>query len=342
MEKLKLIQCGVGGMGGAWIKSATTSSPDFDLVALVDINEESLATAREATGLTEQQSFPSLEAAIAGVQADAVLSVTPPVVHAQHARIAFESSLHYLCEKPFADTVPHALEMIELAKSSGKQLAISQNYRFNPEIQIFKKLLAENTVGEFGHGQLDFYIPGDFTGTFREHMEYPLLLDMAIHHFDLIRCVTGRNIEKIIAWSFRPAWSWYTHEPGLKMMLELEGGIPFSYSGDWSARGKNTSWSGDWRLQCSEGALHYTKDKVSVSRSERWGKEETVEEVEAAPIEFEGLAATLHLFAEAIRTGELSEISGENNLGSFAAVEAGIKSAQEGRAVTLQEIISLG
>lgn len=339
MDKLKLIQCGVGGKGRDWINKATTGSPDFELVALVDINAENLAYARSVTGLGEQQCFDSLEKALETVQADAVLSVTPPVVHVQHARLAFAHGLHYLCEKPFADTVAHAREMIALARAAGKQLAISQNYRFRAPVQHLKRLLQEEVVGELGHGHLDFYIAGDFTGTFREHMEYPLLLDMAIHHFDLIRCVTGRDIEKVLAWSFRPPWSWYTHEPALKMMMELEGGIPFSYSGDWSARGKTTSWNGDWRLQCAQGALLFENNNVTVARSLRWGEEQSLEESVTVPIERTELVATLHLFAQSIRTGRPSEISGENNLHSFAAVYAGIKSAEEGRTVSLQEII---
>lgn len=339
MNKLKLIQCGVGGKGRDWIRTATTNSPDFELVALVDISDENLAQACLTTGLGEHQCFGSLETAIENVQADAVLSVTPPAVHVQHARLAFAHGLHYLCEKPFADTVSHALEMIELAGAAGKQLAVSQNYRFRAPVQHLKALLQEEAVGELGHGHLDFYIAGDFTGTFREHMEYPLLLDMAIHHFDLIRCVTGRDIEKVLAWSFRPAWSWYTHEPGLKMLIELEGGIPISYSGDWSALGKTTSWNGDWRLQCAQGALLFEDNKITVARSQRWGKEQCLEEIQVPPIELTELVATLHLFAESIRSSQSSEISGVNNLSSFAAVYAGIKSAEEGRAVSLQEII---
>ena len=90
-------------------------------------------------------------------------------------------------------------------------------------------------------------------------MEYVLLADMAIHHLDLVRAVTGRNIVKVFAHTFRPSWSWYQHHSGLKMILELDGGegpdglpgpnLPFSYSGDWSGRGRNTSWSGDWRMR---------------------------------------------------------------------------------------------
>lgn len=338
MTKLKLIQCGVGGFGQGWLKDHTITSPDFDLVAIVDVSEANLAAARETVNVPQDHCFSSLEAALENVEADAVLSVTPPVVHAQHARLAFANGLHFMCEKPFADSIPHALEMLELAKKSGRQLAVSQQYRFRPPIQKLKALLEENAVGEFGHGHLDFYIPGDFTGTFRETMEYPLLLDMAIHHFDLIRCITGRNIEKIFAWSFKPGWSWFEHDPGLKMILELEGGIPFSYSGDWSARGRSTSWNGDWRLQCGEGALFLQNDEITVGRGERWSRDENQEQVLAPGLKREGQTATLHLFAEAIRSGAPNEISGENNLGSFAAVEAAIRSAQENRTVSVAEV----
>ena len=339
MSKLKLIQCGVGGFGKAWIENHSTRSEDFDIVAIVDISPENLKSAGELSGIGEENRFSSLEAAIKNVQADAILSVTPPAVHVQHARIAFANDLHLMTEKPLADTMENAREMIALAKQSGKQLAVSQNYRFNPNIQKMKSLFQEKALGEFGHGHMDFYIPADFTGSFRETMEYPLLLDMAIHHFDLIRCVTGRDIVKITAQSFQPNWSWYQNDAGLKALIELDGGLPFSYSGDWSARGRSTSWSGDWRLQFEDSSLHFERNEISIARSEKWSKEENIETLEAPPIEREVQAATLHLFAEAIRSGEPNEISGANNLASFAAVQAGIISAEEGRTVDVRELI---
>src|SRR5687768_18477205 len=133
--------------------------------------------------------------------------------------------------------------MVRLAVEAGRQLVVAQNYRYSAAMAALRRVVADAPLGPVGHGHLDFYIGADFTGTFRETMEFPLLVDMAIHHLDLIRCITGRNVVCVTAQTFRPAWSWYRHDPGLKMLLELDGGIPFSYSGDWSARGRNTSWN---------------------------------------------------------------------------------------------------
>lgn len=339
MKKLRLIQCGVGGFGYGWVKDHTSLSPDFELVGIVDILPANLEKAAELCGLAPERQFASLESALATVEADAVLTVTPPPVHVQHARLAFAKGLHLMTEKPIAGSIEDAKEMVALAKQADRQLMVSQQYRYRPATAKLRELLQSGTIGEFGHGHLDFYIPADFTGSFRETMEYPLLLDMAVHHVDLIRGVTGKNFTQVTAHSFNPPWSWYRHDAGLKMLLELEGGIPFSYSGDWSAPGLNTGWNGNWRLQGSEGSIHHEKEAVRVARSGKWGKDEAVEMIALAPLPREGQADTLHRFAEAIRSGIPGETSGEDNLQTLATLIAAMKSAEEKRSVLISEII---
>jgi predicted dehydrogenase len=195
-------------------------------------------------------------------------------------------------------------------------------------------------AGEFGHGHVDFYIPANFKGTFRETMDFPLLIDMAIHHLDLIRCVTGRDIVKVTAHSFHPSWSNYRHDCGLKLLMELEGGLPFSYSGDWSASGRATSWNGSWRLQCSEGSIHMEDDRLSLERCQSFGRDYTRETVEAAPLSHCEQGAILHAFANAIRTGKPAETNAKSNLGSYGAVVAAIRSVKEGRSINVAPLIS--
>jgi predicted dehydrogenase len=339
MSKLRLIQCGVGGMGRTWWNHATRDSPDFDLVAIVDVADAPLHEAGDALAVPRHRRFSRFEDALEHVEADAVVTVTPPAVHLRHAELAFARGLHVLTEKPISDTLDNAKRMVSLARDAGRQLVVAQNYRFTEANETFKRLLASRPVGEFGHGHLDFYIGADFTGTFRETMRFPLLIDMAIHHVDLIRCFTGRNVERVTAMSFRPAWSWYEHEPALKMLLELEGGIPFTYSGDWSAPGQQTGWSGTWRVQCASGSLHLDHDRITVQRCERWGKNPTVQSVDNETPPLLGQARLLHDFANAIRTGKPAETSGADNLWSIAAVMAAVVSAQQRRSVDVRELL---
>ncbi|HSI86225.1 MAG: Gfo/Idh/MocA family protein [Candidatus Methylacidiphilales bacterium] len=341
MNKLKLIQCGVGGFGKGWILHHSSKSPDFDVVAIVDISPAILEEVGTACGIPPERRFTSLEDALAAsLGADAVLTVTPPVVHVRHARLAFAHGLHFMTEKPLAGTIEDSLEMLALAQAAGKQLVVSQQYRYRAPMVTLRNQLNSGAIGQLGHGHIDFYIPADFTGTFREKMEYPLLLDMAIHHVDLIRAVTGKNVLRVMAQSFRPAWSWYQHDPGLKMLLELEDGLSFSYSGDWSATGRTTSWNGDWRLQGPDGSLHLDKDRVSIERCKRWSHEPQRIEIPDEPTARDPQSETLHRFAEAIRTGIPAETSGADNLHSISILIAAMESIKLGRPVMVKDIIA--
>ena len=326
-------------MGKAWRANATTNSPDFDVVAVVDINPIVLNEAGEELKIPPERRFNDLRMALRHVEADAVLTVTPPAVHVQHAKLAFKHGLHLLTEKPIADSLKNAKLMTKLAADAGRQLVVAQNYRFSAPMQKLRSLVAQKPVGALGHGHLDFYIGADFSGTFRQSMQFPLLVDMAIHHLDLIRATTGRNIARVTARTFNPAWSWYEHHAGLKMLLELEDGTPFSYSGDWSALGRQTGWNGTWRLQCAEGSIHLERDKIAIARCQRWGKEELETPVDILPIDQNGQARLLADFAGAIRTGTPAETSGADNLWSFGAVIAGLMSATKGKPVNLVDII---
>jgi len=328
--RMRLIQCGVGGFGAGWVGNAASKSPDFELVALVDTQPAALAAAQEKTGISANRCFASLEAALDAVPADAVLTVTPPQVHLVHAKQAFARGLHVMTEKPLASNLVEGREMAAAARAAGRVLMVSQNYRFNPSMHTLRLMVEDRVIGDLGHGRMEFYIPADFTGSFRETMEHPLLVDMAIHHFDLIRFVTGRNILRVQAREFRPEWSWYQHSPAAFALLDLEGGMPFTYLGDWTARGRPTSWNGNWRLQGGQGAVYCEHETIRIARCEKWGKEPSEETVELEKPPLTAQTATLHRFAEAIRAGKAGALGVEDNLWSFAAVRAAVESARRG------------
>lgn len=321
----------MGGMGRAWWKTPIPQSPDFELVAIVDIADAPLEEAGEALSIPRERRFKDLEDAIEQVPADAVLTVTPPDIHVQHARLAFANGLHLLTEKPIGHDLSAAKEMVDLARRANRQLMVAQNYRYSSIIQKLIRVVREKPLGSVGHAHIDFYIPADFTGTFRETMKYPLLVDMAIHHIDLIRAVTGKNIARITAHTFNPSWSWYQHHAGLKMLLELEDGTPITYSGDWSGKGKSTSWNGSWRIQCADGSIHLDGAELTLHRCDYWSKNPASEKLEIPELAVQAQAALLARFAESIRSGKPAETSGEDNLHSFAAVMAAMRSAEEKR-----------
>ena len=108
--KLKLIQAGVGGMGKTWV-NALKGRQDIEIAALVDPADAPLAVAAETLEVPADRQFKDLAAAIDAVEADAVLTVTPPVVHVKHAELAFACGLHLLTEKPISGELGEAQRM---------------------------------------------------------------------------------------------------------------------------------------------------------------------------------------------------------------------------------------
>ena len=126
---LRLIQAGVGGMGGTWV-NALKGRTDVEVVALVDITNAPLAKAGQDLNVPAERRFKDLSDAVKNVPADAVLTVTPPAVHLPHAKIAFDHGLHLLTEKPIAADLAEARQMVDLADKAGRILMVAQNYRY--------------------------------------------------------------------------------------------------------------------------------------------------------------------------------------------------------------------
>jgi predicted dehydrogenase len=67
-----------------------------------------------------------------------------------------------------------------------------------------------------------------------------------------------------------------------------------------------------------------------------------VEDVNIRPAPLTEQAYVLHSFAESIRTRKAAETSGDDNLQSFAAVMAGVRSATQRRTVDVAELLERG
>jgi predicted dehydrogenase len=58
--------------------------------------------------------------------------LTPPAMHKQHCFIALDAGLHVICQKPIADDLNDARELVGAFEASGRSLAIHENHRYRP------------------------------------------------------------------------------------------------------------------------------------------------------------------------------------------------------------------
>ncbi len=71
--------------------------------------------------------------------------------HHEFALAALEAGKHVFCEKPLANTLSEAREMMEAAQQAGTVNMVCHNYRRVPAVQLAKKFVDEGRIGEIRH-----------------------------------------------------------------------------------------------------------------------------------------------------------------------------------------------
>jgi D-xylose 1-dehydrogenase (NADP+, D-xylono-1,5-lactone-forming) len=92
--------------------------------------------------------YSSYEELLADPDIDAVYNPLPNGLHAEWSIKAAQAGKHVLCEKPLASNAAEAEEMAAAAREANVLLAEAFMYRFNPQIQQVKQMIAEGAVGK--------------------------------------------------------------------------------------------------------------------------------------------------------------------------------------------------
>jgi len=146
---MKFIHVGVGGFGQCWVK-VLKENPDAEVVALVDVKDESLAKACEVGGYHKDICFKSLPEALKSVKADAVVSSTPPAFHKNDVVTALKAGLNVISEKPMSDNFASCKAMLKTAIETKRTYVVSQNYRYNAGMWTLANVIKSGKLGAIG------------------------------------------------------------------------------------------------------------------------------------------------------------------------------------------------
>ncbi len=328
----KIIQVGVGGMGLGWT-DRVAESRKWQAAAYVDVSRNNLMAAAKRHQFPESLCFTDLDAALKSVEADALLDVTPQQFRRGVCTAAFRRGLHVISEKPLADSLANAKGIVAEAEKQGRTYMVAQNYRYQPLPQTVKRLVQGGKLGAIGYAGVSFH-KGPKFGGFREEMAFPLVLDMSIHHLDLMRCIFDTDIVAVQALSINAPWNWNKGDATVMAAIELANGVQVEYFGSWVSTGWETTWNADWRIEGSKGVLLWQGESVAVSSSP--DKKREVSPVKMAK---QHQAYLLEAFGRALDDGTEPETSGRRNLNSLAATYAVVAAAQKRRRVEVAELL---
>jgi len=338
---LRAVLVGCGAMSRAWLEAATQSS-DVSVVGLADI-DASRARARAAefglSGAIVAEDAPSL---LKATSPDILFDVTVPAARHSVVSAALAAGCHVLTEKPMAESMADARDLVARARAAGRMYAVVQNRRYLTNVRRIARLIRSGAIGAVAEVHADFFRAPHFGG-FREEMDHVLLLDMAIHGFDAMRAMTGLDAVGVTCREWEPKQSWYRQGASAAAWFDLSNGGVFTYRGSWCAQGLPTSWECAWRIVGEKGALLWDGDEgIRIERvtGPRDGLFDVVAASEAPALDASdrvgGHAGVIADFLAAIRTGKPPETRGDDNIKSLAMALGAIASAEAGAPCKLE------
>ena len=144
----------VGIIGTGWIAEAHLKAyqqcPDVEIVGMADLVPGKAEEFCEKYGedKTKVHFYPSHKELIDNEELDCVSVCTYNATHAECTIYALEHGVNVLLEKPMCVTLEEAVAICKAEKESGKILSIGFQPRFDPNMQMIKKIVESGELGE--------------------------------------------------------------------------------------------------------------------------------------------------------------------------------------------------
>jgi len=135
---------------------------------------------------------------------DLVSIAVPNYLHKEIAIEAAKSGKHVLCEKPLANNLTEAKEMLNAVNEAGVKHCCGYSYRFTPSLALARQLVQEERIGRIYHVFVryaqDWITDPDFGMVWRFDKKIAgsgPLGDLSAHSIDATHFVTGLKFKEV-------------------------------------------------------------------------------------------------------------------------------------------------
>ena len=278
-KPLRYILVGSGGFGTLWCSTFLPRLKEMGKaipVAAVDINPEALRNPQRYLGVPAEKCYTDMSRAFKENPADFAIVVVPPAYHESVVDIALDHDMHILSEKPISDSMESSVRIYKKVKAAGKKMAVTMSHRFDQDKQSLEHYIKS---GEYGRLN---YVVCRFThncrkfaswGKFRHEIPDPLLIEGAVHHFDIFRALTGSNAKTVYSLTWNPPWGEYAGDSTGLVTMEMVNGVKCFYEGAKANASTMNGWSNEYfRAECEDGTLELDRRWLRVLKGGGWEK----------------------------------------------------------------------
>lgn len=343
--KRRVLMVGAGGLARRWIRDFYAPHRDrVEIAGLVDVNETVLAEQGDFLDLPASRRFTKMADAFAEVDADFCTIVIPPAFHKDAVLHAVERKMDILSEKPIADTWESCREIYAAVKGAGVKMQVVQNYRYFTPMLTLRQVLREGSLGRINYIMArfakDYRVYGSWGALFRHEIRHSLLIEGAVHHFDMMRNLSGGDCEYLSGWEWNPAWSSSKGEFNTLYVAKMNNGVHASYEGTGTAAGTQNIWHEEYyRVECEHGAVVVDRDLVVRVHQFGGGRGLRTEEIPPVSVPYQEHVAVIDQFLTWLDGGAAPEATIDDNIKSVAMVFAAIEASATNQTVNVAAMI---
>ena len=339
-RKLRLALVGCGRIAQNHFAALKQHASRVELVAVCDNQPAAL---EKAVALTGAAGFASLDALLAGSDADLVVLCTPSGLHPRQAIRVAQAGRHVLSEKPMATKWDEGVAMVRACRDANVKLFVVKQNRLNGTLQLVKRAVEQGrfgrmamvTVNVFWTRPQSYYDDAPWRG--RWDMDGGAFMNQASHYVDMVDWLVG-PVDNVHAYTATQARDIEAEDSGI-MTLRLRAGGLASINVTMLTWPKNLE--GSITVLGERGTVRI--GGVAVNEIQHWEfDEKRPEDAEIAaasyatpsvygfghPLYYDNVINTLRGEAHA-------EVDGYSGLRSLEVLIAGYRSARDGVRVGL-------
>lgn len=335
METIRIGVLGAGRMGKIRVENlsrmpgvevATLVTPDYGEIAPWARSRGISTITDDAAAIFEDDSI------------QAVVICSPTDSHSDYVQEAARRGKHIFCEKPIANDVAQTKDVLETVEKAGVVFQLGFNRRYDPNFIKIKELCNSGELGDIHVVNISSRDPARPDIRFVKRSG-GMFVDMMIHDFDMLRYLTGSEIEEVYAHGevlIDPQIGELGDVDTAAVIVKLANGAICTIDNS-----RETHYGYDQRVEVfgSKGnarAKNKTSHNVEISTKE--GVETDKPLYYLVERYMDSFALEIEEFIKALREGTPPIVGGADGLKALLGSVAADRSAKENRPVRIGEV----
>jgi len=308
---LKIIQIGTGG----WGKNHTRILSELGvLVAICDTNIEKSKEYGEKYSVNY---YDSLEKVLESEEFDGAFVVTPTSTHVEITKKLLEAKKHVFVEKPMTYKSKDGEKLAKLAEKNKVMLMCGYIERFNPAVDIVKKIVNEKKFGDLV--MLEFHRENRIPSHIKD---VGIIYDTSVHDIDTANWLFNDMPQVVFA---RAGTIKHEHEDFASIMLGYKNNKVAIISSNWITPKKVRKCT----AVCTEAiiSLDFTTQEIIIEKNE---ESENIQNEKQEP-----LIREIQNFLDCINDKNEQRVKAQQAVNVTKIAEAALLSSQKGTPIYL-------